>query len=53
MRHRLTSAGERAYADGAGIVEGVLSETIGQLSEQERSTLFALLVKAANGADVG
>lgn len=51
VRHRLTAAGERAYADGAGVVEEVLSETLGRLSADERTTLHALLLKAAHRTD--
>ncbi|GAA4390186.1 MarR family winged helix-turn-helix transcriptional regulator [Tsukamurella soli] len=46
VRHRLTPAGERAYADGAGIVEDVLSETLGRLTPAEREQLYGLLTKA-------
>ncbi|HEY3338867.1 MAG TPA: MarR family winged helix-turn-helix transcriptional regulator [Propionicimonas sp.] len=46
--HRLTPAGERAYADGAGVFEGVLSESVGQLTPAEQKILHELLVKAAS-----
>jgi DNA-binding MarR family transcriptional regulator len=48
VRHRLTPLGERAYADGAGIVEGVLNESLGRLSAAEQERLHELLVKAAS-----
>jgi DNA-binding MarR family transcriptional regulator len=47
--HRLTTAGQQAYVDGAGIVEGVLEETVGRLSAGEQKVFHALLVKAASG----
>jgi DNA-binding MarR family transcriptional regulator len=46
--HRLTPAGERAYADGAGVFEGVLSESVGRLTPGEQTVLLKLLVKAAS-----
>ena len=51
VRHRLTPLGERAYADGAGIFEGVLTESIGRLTAAERKLLHDLLVKAASVDD--
>lgn len=47
VRHRLTDAGERVRAAGVGIFEGVLAETVGTLSDAERSTLLELVVRAA------
>ncbi len=46
--HRLTTVGQQAYADGAGIVEGVLEETVGRLSPGEQKVFHALLIKAAS-----
>jgi DNA-binding MarR family transcriptional regulator len=46
VRHQLTDDGQAAYEAGSGIVDEVLSESIGALSEQERSELFILLEKA-------
>ena len=46
VRHRLTAEGEIARRNGSGILDGVLEETVGQLSEEELSTLHLLLVKA-------
>ena len=46
VRHRLTGEGERVRAAGAGIFEGVLAETVGTLSEAERTTLLELVVRA-------
>ncbi|HEY3408326.1 MAG TPA: MarR family winged helix-turn-helix transcriptional regulator [Propionicimonas sp.] len=51
VRHRLTPLGERAYAEGAGIFEGVLTESIGRLTAAERKLLHDLLVKAASVDD--
>jgi DNA-binding MarR family transcriptional regulator len=48
VRHRLTPVGEQAYADGAGIFEGVLKESVGRLTDSERATLHELLCKAAS-----
>lgn len=51
VRHRLTSAGEQAFAAGSGIVDGVLTESVGTLSAEERASLHAMLTKAAAGLD--
>jgi DNA-binding MarR family transcriptional regulator len=48
VHHPLTEAGERARADGAGVVDGVLAETVGRLTATERATLHELLVKAVS-----
>lgn len=47
VRHALTADGERIRAAGAQIVESVLAESIGTLSQRDRATLYRLLVKAA------
>ena len=49
VRHRLTSEGVAAYNAGSGIVDGVLAESIGTLTESERAALLAMLTKAASG----
>lgn len=46
VRHRLTGAGREAFNAGSGIMDEVLSETVGSLTEAELSTLHQLLVKA-------
>lgn len=51
VRHRLTTVGNQAYADGAELVEGVLDQSLGRLSRSERTTLHRLLVRAAGGDD--
>jgi predicted MarR family transcription regulator len=51
VRHRLTPLGERAHADGAGIFEGVLEESVGRLTAAEQKLLHELLVKAASAED--
>lgn len=48
VRHALTAEGERVRAAGAKILERVLAESIGTLSERDRATLYRLLVKAAD-----
>jgi DNA-binding MarR family transcriptional regulator len=48
VRHQLTAAGERARADGAGVVDGVLKESLGRLTAAERATLHELLAKAVS-----
>lgn len=50
VRHRLTPAGEKLRREGSGLMNGVLSESLGHLSNAELSTLHALLVKAAVGS---
>ena len=50
VRHRLTPAGDQLRRDGSDIADGVLSETLGQLSPDELATLHTLLVKAASPA---
>jgi DNA-binding MarR family transcriptional regulator len=44
--HRLTADGEQARAAGAGIVDGVLGDSLGHLSPHELSTLYDLLLLA-------
>lgn len=45
VRHRLTDAGTAAYQAGVSIVDGVLAETVGTLTDDERTSLHALLSK--------
>jgi DNA-binding MarR family transcriptional regulator len=49
VRHRLSSQGRTAYEAGSGIVDGVLAESVGALTDRERASLHALLTKAAAG----
>jgi len=42
----LTSAGEQAYKAGMEVMAGVLADSIGQLTEDERVMLLRLLQKA-------
>ena len=46
VRHRLTPQGAQAHEKGAGIFDGVLTESLGALTTTERVTLHELLVKA-------
>jgi DNA-binding MarR family transcriptional regulator len=47
VRHALTADGERVRAAGAQIVDDVLAESVGTLSQRDRATLLRLLVAAA------
>lgn len=49
VRHRLTGQGETAFQAGSGIADGVLAESIGTLTDSERTSLHAMLTKAAAG----
>jgi DNA-binding MarR family transcriptional regulator len=46
VRHRLTDHGFAAYDAGSGVVDEVLSETVGRLSATSRATLFDLIERA-------
>ncbi|WP_438860618.1 MarR family winged helix-turn-helix transcriptional regulator [Amycolatopsis solani] len=46
-RHRLTGEGERAFEAGSSVLESVLAETVGTLTEAEQAVLHELLIKAA------
>ncbi|MFI2365135.1 MarR family winged helix-turn-helix transcriptional regulator [Promicromonospora sp. NPDC019610] len=46
-RHELTGDGERAFQAGSLVVESVLAETVGTLSEADRAVLHELLIRAA------
>lgn len=46
-RHELTEDGRRAYEAGSVILEEVLAESVGVLTEAERVVLHELLLKAA------
>ena len=46
VRHEVTQAGEQAREAGAELVDGILTDTVGRLSEDERVTLLTLLTKA-------
>lgn len=47
VRHQLTEEGEAAYREGADVVEGVLTASLGRLSQDELTALYGLLVKAS------
>jgi DNA-binding MarR family transcriptional regulator len=47
-RHELTGQGEHAYEAGSVVLEAVLSESVGALTEAERIVLHELLIKAAH-----
>lgn len=45
-RHVLTGEGRRAFEAGSLVLEGVLAETVGTLTDAERAVLHELLLKA-------
>ena len=47
VRHALTEEGERVRIAGGDAVDGVLEETVGRLTADERTTLLRLLTTAA------
>ena len=47
IRHRLTAEGDRVRAAGAQLMDTVMSQTLGELSPAELTTLHRLLLKAA------
>lgn len=47
VRHQLTETGDELRRAGGEAVDGVLTESIGHLSADERETLHNLLLKAA------
>jgi DNA-binding MarR family transcriptional regulator len=47
IEHRLTPAGARTLAVGHPVAEAVLGSSFADLSERERSTLLALLLRTA------
>jgi DNA-binding MarR family transcriptional regulator len=47
VRHQLTPAGDRLRAEGAGLVDEVLEQSLGHLSTTELEILHTLLLKAA------
>lgn len=47
VRHRLTPEGERVRVEGARIVDGVLTSSLGRLSKADLATLHRLLLAAA------
>ena len=49
VRHSLTNAGQAAYQAGSGVVDGILAESIGNLTAVEQASLHAMLTKAASG----
>ncbi|ATE55525.1 MarR family winged helix-turn-helix transcriptional regulator [Actinosynnema pretiosum] len=49
VRHALTDEGIAAHEAGSGIVDEVLEETVGVLTDRERAELLALLEKALGG----
>lgn len=50
VRHRLTAAGEAARRAGGDVVDSVLQDSLGGLTDEERETLHRLLVQAAGHA---
>ena len=46
MQHRLTDGGEQARTAGARVLDNVLDETVGALTDPERTELLRLLTKA-------
>ncbi|GAA4604791.1 DNA-binding MarR family transcriptional regulator [Actinoplanes octamycinicus] len=50
VRHALTDEGTAAYEAGSGIVDTVLTETVGRLTPEEQTILFTLLEKARAGS---
>ncbi len=47
VQHRLTTSGEDLRVRGSVLLDGVMQATIGRLTTTERTTLHALLIKAA------
>ena len=47
VQHRTTPAGDDLRRAGGEAADGVLAESLGQLSADERETLYTLLLKAA------
>jgi DNA-binding MarR family transcriptional regulator len=47
VQHQLTATGDELRRAGGEAVDGVLTESLGQLSADERETLHRLLLKAA------
>ena len=47
VQHRITPAGDDLRRTGGEAADGVLAESLGQLSADERETLYTLLLKAA------
>ena len=47
VHHRLTSRGQQVHEAGASILDGVLAETLGRLTPEERADLHRLLLRAA------
>ena len=50
VQHRLTAAGDELRRAGGATADGVLAESLGHLSANEREILHELLLKAAAGA---
>src|SRR5689334_6080508 len=50
VRHRLTEQGENARRAGGAVLDGVLAESLGVLTDEERTTLHDLLLKAGGTA---
>ena len=47
VRHRLTAEGDAARRAGGDVVDAVLRDSLGGLTDQERETLHRLLVRTA------
>ena len=50
IRHRLTARGEEVRRAGAQVVDGVLAESLGKLSDAELAELQRLLLRAGGAA---
>ncbi|MGI5133026.1 MarR family winged helix-turn-helix transcriptional regulator [Pseudonocardia sp. CA-107938] len=50
VRHRLTQRGETARTAGAAVLDAVLADSLGALTDDERTTLHNLLIKAGGTA---
>jgi DNA-binding MarR family transcriptional regulator len=46
VQHRLNPAGDQLRQQGSDLVDGVLEDTVGHLTQDELAALHALLVKA-------
>lgn len=49
VRHGVTDEGRAAYEAGSSIADGVLAETVGTLTADERASLHSMLIRAAAG----
>jgi DNA-binding MarR family transcriptional regulator len=47
VRHRLTPRGQQVHETGAAILDDLLTDTIGKLTQEELTDLYRLLLRAA------